>query len=94
MPGTEAHGGYTFCSVAGLSILESLRDADLDALEVGLERVCERRSGCMIGRRAWKEGTTGGRTNWWTDAIRGMWGPRSRMWPRRGARRSGRIARG
>ena len=37
MPCTEAHGGYTFCSVAGLSILGRLGDADLDGLEVGEE---------------------------------------------------------
>ncbi len=33
-PGTEAHGGYAFCAVAALSILDSLHLADVSALKV------------------------------------------------------------
>lgn len=35
-PCTEAHGGYTFCAVACLSILGCLHECDLVSLEVGI----------------------------------------------------------
>lgn len=35
-PCTEAHGGYTFCAVACLSILNALNECDLVNLEVGV----------------------------------------------------------
>lgn len=35
-PGHEAHGGYVFCALAALVILGRARDADVDALEVGM----------------------------------------------------------
>ena len=38
LPETEAHGGYTFCAVAGLSILGCLADCNVAALEVGVAR--------------------------------------------------------
>lgn len=33
-PGSEAHGGYTFCAVAGLAILNRLHECKLSLLEV------------------------------------------------------------
>lgn len=33
-PGSEAHGGYTFCAVASLSILNRLGECDVTSLEV------------------------------------------------------------
>ena len=33
-PGNEAHGGYAFCGVSALTILNSLHTLDLDALLV------------------------------------------------------------
>lgn len=33
-PWNEAHGGYAFCAVAALAILDSLHLADVDALKV------------------------------------------------------------
>ena len=38
-PHTEAHGGYTFCSIAGLSILGSLHECDVNSLEVGCKYI-------------------------------------------------------
>lgn len=35
-PCTEAHGGYTYCAVASLSILNCLNECDLVNLEVGV----------------------------------------------------------
>ena len=36
-PGSEAHGGYTYCAVACLSILNRLGECDVDGLEGLLE---------------------------------------------------------
>lgn len=33
-PGSEAHGGYTFCAVAGLTILNRLHECNRSALAV------------------------------------------------------------
>lgn len=37
VPGTEAHGGYAFCGLAALYLLEDLSSFDLAALEVRTE---------------------------------------------------------
>ena len=76
-PCTEAHGGYTFCCVSALKLLDSLQECDLDALEVGAETRVKSRSGCTTGRPRWRAATTGGRTSWWTAATPGTWGRRS-----------------
>ena len=37
VPGTEAHGGYTFCGFATLALLENTKRADMKSLLVGEE---------------------------------------------------------
>ena len=37
-PGTEAHGGYTFCGLATMSILGEIEKLDLRRLKVRLDK--------------------------------------------------------
>ena len=39
-PGSEAHGGYTYCAVAGLCMLNRLEECDVDGLEVLCVLLC------------------------------------------------------
>ncbi|KAM7455644.1 hypothetical protein BLSTO_03594 [Blastocystis sp. subtype 1] len=57
-PGSEAHGGYTYCAVACLSILNRLGDCDVDGLEKWL-----------VDRQYAFEGGYNGRTNKLVDGC-------------------------
>lgn len=61
-PGAEAHGGYTFCSVAALAILKSLDKCDMKSL---LRFVTNRHSSF--------EGGFSGRTNKLVDGCYSFW---------------------
>lgn len=62
-PGAEAHGGYTFCAVAALELLEGgLGQADRDALEGWLSR-----------RQMSFEGGFSGRANKLVDGCYSFW---------------------
>ena len=39
-PGSEAHGGYTYCAVAGLCMSNRLEECDVDGLEVLCVLLC------------------------------------------------------
>lgn len=49
-PGSEAHGGYTFCAVAGLALLNRLHECKLPLLEVIESFVIHHRNGYMLAR--------------------------------------------
>lgn len=61
-PSNEAHGGYTFCAMAALSILGSLHLADLPAL-----------SRWLTHRQLSLEGGFSGRTNKLVDGCYSFW---------------------
>jgi protein farnesyltransferase subunit beta len=61
-PGSEAHGGYTFCATAALQILGKLQDIDLEALE-----------GWLVRRQMSYEGGFQGRTNKLVDGCYSFW---------------------
>jgi protein farnesyltransferase subunit beta len=61
-PGSEAHGGYTFCAVAALQIMERLQDADVPALR-----------GWLVRRQMSYEGGFQGRCNKLVDGCYSFW---------------------
>ena len=61
-PGHEAHGGYTFCGVAGLALLDQLDHCDLDAL-----------MRWTANRQLSFEGGFSGRTNKLVDGCYSFW---------------------
>ncbi|XKL67204.1 hypothetical protein PGB90_010624 [Kerria lacca] len=68
-PGLEAHGGYTFCGVAALALLNSAYLCDLKALlvkYVGLQRWC-------VNKQTSFEGGFQGRTNKLVDGCYSFW---------------------
>lgn len=61
-PDHEAHGGYTFCGVAGLALLDQLDHCDLDAL-----------MRWTANRQLSFEGGFSGRTNKLVDGCYSFW---------------------
>ena len=61
-PGNEAHGGYTYCAVAGLSLLRALHHADVRALR-----------GWVAARQLPLEGGLQGRTHKLVDSCYSFW---------------------
>lgn len=61
-PGAEAHGGYTFCALGALHVLDALRLADLGAL-----------GRWLAGRQMALEGGFQGRTNKLVDSCYSFW---------------------
>lgn len=62
LPGLEAHGGYTFCSIAALAILEAVTRCDLPKL-----------LNWLIMRQCPFEGGFNGRTNKLVDTCYSFW---------------------
>ena len=63
-PGTEAHGGYTFCAIAALALLDHLSNStiDLPALQ-----------GWLVRRQMPYEGGFQGRSNKLVDGCYSFW---------------------
>jgi len=61
-PGAEAHGGYVFCAIAALAILERTKDVDVEALEYWLAM-----------RQTSVEGGFQGRCNKLVDGCYSFW---------------------
>jgi protein farnesyltransferase subunit beta len=61
-PGNEAHGGYTFCGIASLALLNRFDVIDLDML-----------AGWLTRRQMSVEGGMNGRTNKLVDGCYGFW---------------------
>lgn len=61
-PGNEAHGGYTFCGLAALVLLNETRALDISRLEAWL-----------VQRQAAIEGGFNGRTNKLADGCYSFW---------------------
>lgn len=61
-PGSEAHGGYTYCAVAALELLDSLDKCNLPALRTWL-----------VNRQMANEGGFNGRSNKLVDGCYSFW---------------------
>lgn len=61
-PGSEAHGGYTFCAVAALQLIGNLGECDVDALR-----------GWLVRRQMSYEGGFQGRCNKLVDGCYSFW---------------------
>jgi protein farnesyltransferase subunit beta len=59
--GGEAHGGYTFCGVAVLSLLGRLHELDISRLTL------------WLSRRQYEIGGFCGRTNKFVDSCYSLW---------------------
>eukprot|EP00762_Andalucia_godoyi_P006350 ANDGO_05908.mRNA.1 Protein farnesyltransferase subunit beta len=68
IPGAEAHGGYTFCALAALTLLGVLENPDV----VSCERI-ERCKRWLVSRQYAVEGGFSGRTNKLVDACYAWW---------------------
>lgn len=67
-PGSEAHGGYTFCAVAGLAILNRLHECKLSLLEVMILLLLHSQK-WLYARQGALEGGYNGRTNKLVDGC-------------------------
>lgn len=63
-PGTEAHGGYTFCAIAALALLDHLSDTTIDLPTL---------QGWLVRRQMPYEGGFQGRSNKLVDGCYSFW---------------------
>ena len=61
-PGVEAHGGYTFCAVAALTIIDCMHVIDIPNLSV--LKICNGSFGWLIAKCRWKGDSLAEPTNW------------------------------